>query len=201
MECAADRTAGRRTIAKGRGVTLDVVHRRLSRTPRQVEESPVIRWAAVAVVIAPSPDALLVVRRAERLGDPWSGQMALPGGRREEGDDLLFTALRETEEEVGLIVPPESLLGVLDDVAPLTPILPPIAVRPFVFRIDTRPVLRPNHEVAEAQWVPLETLLHPETYAPVDVEVQGGIRRVAAYRLAEGTVWGMTERILSDLLK
>jgi 8-oxo-dGTP pyrophosphatase MutT (NUDIX family) len=182
-------------------VTFEVVRRRLARMPRQVDASPLIRWAAVAVVIAPSPDALLVVRRAERLGDPWSGQMALPGGRKEEGEDLLFTALRETEEEVGLVVPPESLLGVLDDVAPISPVLPPIAVRPVVFRIDARPPLIPNVEVAEAQWVPLETLLHPETYAPVDIEVQGGIRRVSAYRLAEGTVWGMTERILSDLLK
>jgi 8-oxo-dGTP pyrophosphatase MutT (NUDIX family) len=182
-------------------VTLDVVRRRLERAPRQVDATPLIRWAAVAIVIAPGPDAVLVVRRAERAGDPWSGQMALPGGRRAEGEDLLFTALRETEEEVGLVVPPEALLGVLDDVAPLTPMLPPIAVRPFVFRLERRAVLRPNHEVADAQWVPLETLLHPETYTPVEVEVQGGIRRVSAYRLAEGTVWGMTERILSDLLR
>jgi 8-oxo-dGTP pyrophosphatase MutT (NUDIX family) len=113
-------------------VTLEVVRRRLARAPRQVDATPLIRWAAVAIVIVPEPDALLVVRRAERAGDPWSGQMALPGGRRAEGEDLLFTALRETEEEVGLVVPPEALLGVLDDVAPLTPMLPPIAVRPFV---------------------------------------------------------------------
>jgi len=182
-------------------MTLDVVRSRLARGPRQVESTPLIRWAAVAVIIAPAPDALLVVRRAERSGDPWSGQMALPGGRRAEGEDLLFTALRETEEEVGLIVAPETLLGVLDDVAPITPVLPPIAVRPFVFRIESRPPLRTNHEVAEAHWVPLATLLHPETHAPVDIDVGGTVRRVPAYRLAEGTVWGMTERILSDLLR
>jgi len=182
-------------------MTLDVVRTRLARGPRQVDATPLIRWAAVAVVIAPAPDALLVVRRAERSGDPWSGQMALPGGRRAEGEDLLFTALRETEEEVGLVVPPETLLGVLDDVAPLTPVLPPVAVRPFVFRIESRPPLRPNHEVAEAHWVPLATLLHPETHAAVDIDIHGAVRRVPAYRLAEGTVWGMTERILSDLLR
>jgi len=182
-------------------MTLDVVRNRLARGPRQVDATPLIRWAAVAVVIAPAPDALLVVRRADRSGDPWSGQMALPGGRRAEGEDLLFTALRETEEEVGLVVPPETLLGVLDDVAPLTPVLPPVAVRPFVFRIESRPPLRPNHEVAEAHWVPLATLLHPETHAAVDIDIHGAVRRVPAYRLAEGTVWGMTERILSDLLR
>lgn len=182
-------------------MTIEVVRTRLARPPRQVEATPLVRWAAVAIVIAPEPDAILVVRRAERSGDPWSGQMALPGGRRAEGEDLLFTALRETEEEVGLLVPPESLLGVLDDVAPITPVLPPIAVRPFVFRLASRPPVRPNDEVADAHWVPLDTLLHPETHVPVDIEIHGGIRRVPAYRLAEGTVWGMTERILSDLLR
>jgi 8-oxo-dGTP pyrophosphatase MutT (NUDIX family) len=182
-------------------VTLDVVRARLARAPRQVEPTPLVRWAAVAVVIAPDPDALLVVRRAERQGDPWSGQMALPGGRRDEGEDLLFTALRETEEEVGIVVAPEALLGVLDDVAPITPVLPPIAVRPFVFRIERRPPLRPNDEVAEAHWVPLATLLAPDTRVQVDIDHRGSVRRVPAYRLAEGTVWGMTERILSDLLR
>ena len=127
--------------------------------------------------------------------------MALPGGRREEGEDLLFTAIRETEEEVGLVLAPETLLGVLDDGAPIAPVLPPIAVRPFVFRIGSRPDLRPNHEVAAAHWVPLGTLLHPDTYQSIDIDIRGGRRRVPAYRLAEGTVWGMTERILSDLLR
>jgi 8-oxo-dGTP pyrophosphatase MutT (NUDIX family) len=152
-------------------------------------------------VLAPGPDSLLVVRRAERRGDPWSGQMALPGGRRDEGEDLLFTAIRETHEEVGVVLPPESLLGVLDDVAPRTPAIPPIAVRPFVFRLAQRPPLLPNHEVAEASWVPLHVLTHPETHGAVDVTVHGSRVSVPAYRLAEGTVWGMTERILSDLLR
>ena len=182
-------------------MTLDLVRARLERAPRQVETTPLVRWAAVALVIAPDPDAILIVRRAERVGDPWSGQMALPGGRRDEGEDLLFTALRETEEEVGVVVPPEALLGLLDDVAPMTPVLPPIAVRPFVFRLASRPPLRPNDEVAEAHWVSLETLVRTETRDMVDIHVRGAMRRVPAYRLAEGTVWGMTERILSDLLR
>ncbi|HEX5633524.1 MAG TPA: hypothetical protein VFX50_09855, partial [Gemmatimonadales bacterium] len=64
-------------------MSLDLVQRRLGRPPVQVEPSPILRWAAVAIVIAPDPDSILVLRRAERAGDPWSGQMALPGGRRD----------------------------------------------------------------------------------------------------------------------
>ena len=55
--------------------------------------------AAVALLLTPDPDRLLLIRRAEREGDPWSGHLALPGGRRDESDtDLLATALRETFE-------------------------------------------------------------------------------------------------------
>ncbi|MEP6687797.1 MAG: NUDIX domain-containing protein, partial [Gemmatimonadales bacterium] len=88
------------------------------------------------MVLVPSPDAVLLIRRADRAGDPWSGHMALPGGRREETDpDLVATAVRETFEEVGLSLAPADLLGSLDDVVPRTPVLPPIAVRPYVFAL------------------------------------------------------------------
>ncbi len=179
-----------------------VIERRFIRPPVQVEPAPILRWAAVAVVLVPEPDALLLVRRSERSGDPWSGQMALPGGRREGEEDLLFTAIRETAEEVGLILPPEALVGVLDDMAPRTPVLPPIAVRPYVFRLERRPQLgNISEEIAAAHWLPLTTLLNDEFYANVDVVVRSQPMRVPAFRLEEGTVWGMTERILSDLLR
>jgi 8-oxo-dGTP pyrophosphatase MutT (NUDIX family) len=159
-------------------------------------------WAAVAVVIAPDPDAILLIRRADRVGDPWSGHMALPGGRRESGDlDLLATASRETSEEVGFALLPEDLAGTLDDVVPRIPLLPPIAVRPFGFTLATRPQFLLNPEVAEARWVQLDRLLLPESRRRVKVEIQGGSREVEAFHLEDAIVWGMTERILSDLAK
>lgn len=179
-----------------------VLDRRFVRQPVQVEPAPVLRWAAVAVVLVPDPDSLLLVRRAERSGDPWSGQMALPGGRREGEEDLLFTAIRETEEEVGLVLPPEALVGVLDDMAPRTPVLPPISVRPYVFQLQRRPPTgQISEEIAATHWVPLANLLNDEYYANVEVMVRAQQMRVPAFRLEEGTVWGMTERILSDLLR
>ena len=157
-------------------------------------------WAAVAVILAPDPDALLLIRRAERAGDPWSGHMALPGGRQDADEpDLLTTAVRETAEEVGLALDREHLIGTLDDVVPRTPVLPPIAVRPYVFALAHRPRLSLNPEVAAARWVPLDLLLHPEIYDSVRLDIRGESREFPAYRLDDAIVWGMTERILSSL--
>jgi 8-oxo-dGTP pyrophosphatase MutT (NUDIX family) len=159
-------------------------------------------WAAVAVVLTPLPDSILLIRRAERTGDPWGGHTALPGGRREPGDrDLLATAVREAAEEVGIRLEPEHLAGALDDVVPRTPTLPPIAVRPYVFLSPGRPRLTLNAEVAAASWVTIDHLLHPGTYHPVRLDVAGHSRLVQAYELENAIVWGMTERIITSLLQ
>lgn len=159
-------------------------------------------WAAVAVIITPEPDSILLIRRAERTGDPWGGHMALPGGRREPDDeDLLTTAIRETEEEVGVQLTREHLAGTLDDVVPRTPVLPPVAVRPFVFLAQTRPALTLNTEVAAASWVTFDHLLQVGTHHPVRLDVAGSTRVVQAYQIESAIVWGMTERILSSLLQ
>lgn len=166
------------------------------------DDDPSLLWAAVAVVLVPDPDTVLLIRRAERTGDPWSGHMALPGGRREAQDiDLLATAIRETSEEVGFELSREDLAGSLEDVVPRTPVLPPIAVRPFVFVLSARPVVTHNFEVTSAKWVPVSQLLRPDTHHPVRVEVAGQSRVVPAYELDDAIVWGMTERILSCLTK
>jgi 8-oxo-dGTP pyrophosphatase MutT (NUDIX family) len=165
-----------------------------------VPDEPGLLWASVALVLVPDPDSVLVIRRAHREGDPWSGHMALPGGRREPGDeDLITTAIRETGEEVGIDLPRGALLGVLEDVVPRTRVLPPIAVRPHVFRLAATPALDLNAEVAAATWLALDDLgrqWRPE----VVIEVAGVPRTTPAFVTREGVIWGMTERILRDLL-
>ncbi len=171
-----------------------------SHRPR-TENDPTLIRAAVAVIAVPDPDALLFIRRAERPGDPWSGQMAFPGGRAAEEDlDLLTTASREVLEEVGLSLRSDDCLGALDDVAPRTPHLPPILVRPFVFGLPARPALRPNLEVAEVVWAPFAELTSPDRRSTWTFEREGATRVFPAYRVGEHVVWGMTERILSPLL-
>jgi 8-oxo-dGTP pyrophosphatase MutT (NUDIX family) len=166
------------------------------------DDDSALVWAAVALIVAPSPDAILLIQRAERPGDPWSGHMALPGGRRDPEDgDLLATALREAWEEVGISLSRETLLGALADVVPRTPTLPPIAVRPFLLAVPSRPTLILNPEVAAATWVSVDELLRPGVHQQVSVDIQGQSREVWAYVLEAGIVWGMTERILATLLE
>lgn len=175
---------------------------RLAHRPAAPSDDASLIWAAVTVVITPDPDSILLIRRADRPGDPWSGHMALPGGRRAAADqDLLATAIRETREELGLELSRRGFVGSLDDVVPRTPVLPPVAVRPFVFVLPDRLPLTLNHEVAAARWVCLDELQHPEHRHLVTLEVAGSTRQVPAFRLDEGIVWGMTERILADLIE
>jgi 8-oxo-dGTP pyrophosphatase MutT (NUDIX family) len=156
----------------------------------------------VALVLVPSPDSLLLIRRAERAGDPWSGHMALPGGRRETSDtDLIDTAIREVREEIGMALERDQLVGPLADVIPRSPTLPPVAVRPLIFAVSSRLHLTLNPEVSTAEWVPFDHLLLPQTYRPVQLEIRGETREFPAYHLEDAFVWGMTERILSDLLE
>jgi 8-oxo-dGTP pyrophosphatase MutT (NUDIX family) len=176
---------------------LDHAAERLAeRTPRQVDDASAI-WAAVALVLAPDPDALLLIRRAERIGDPWSGHVGLPGGRRASDDpDLLATAIRETAEEVGLTLEPRRRIGTLDDVSPRTPTLPPLTIRPYVFRLDHRVALTLNGEVAAAGWVELDRLRRIESRRDVEVAIHGSTSTVPAFVLDDLVVWGLTHRIL-----
>jgi 8-oxo-dGTP pyrophosphatase MutT (NUDIX family) len=172
-----------------------------SRSPRE-EYDPAYAEAAVAILLVPDPESILLIRRAERGDDPWSGQMGLPGGRRHATDpDLRHTAVRETHEEVGVDLTRASHLGVLDDLKPVTPVLPPIIVRPHVFLVNARPALRVNPEVAGAWWVNLDSLLTPGVYGRHPVEALGHRMEREGYRLPHGTVWGLTERILTPLLE
>ena len=158
--------------------------------------------AAVAVLLLADPARLLLIRRAERAGDPWSGQLALPGGRREPADDdLLATAIRETRDETGVILDPAWHVATLDDMAPRTTSLPPILVRPFVFRLAVEQVPALNDEVALARWVELDSLVQPGVFRPTPVSVRGAELTVAGYHLPEGFLWGMTERIVTPILQ
>jgi 8-oxo-dGTP pyrophosphatase MutT (NUDIX family) len=144
---------------------------------------------------------LLLIKRAERADDPWSGDVALPGGREEPADaSLEATAIRETHEEIGLdLVATGELLGALDDLAPrLAPRA--IVVRPFVavLRVDAPLVL--SDEVAAVFWVPLAALTAPGAMTESVVRVRGAERRVASFVHGQHVVWGMTERIIRQLL-
>jgi 8-oxo-dGTP pyrophosphatase MutT (NUDIX family) len=156
--------------------------------------------AAVAVLLAPDPDAILLIRRAERAGDPWSGHIGLPGGRPQPDDaDPCGTAIRETAEEVAITLGRAQLIGQLDDVWPRTPLPHIVVVRPFVFALPDRPPIVPSDEVAEAFWVTVERLRDASIYRQTKVTVRGNHLTFPAYHLGSDIVWGLTERILTQL--
>lgn len=163
---------------------------------------PEARLAAVAAVlrVVDEPE-LLFIKRADVANDPWSGHVAFPGGRRDPGDvSLEATAIRETWEELSLDLRSGQLLGRLDDLAPRSRALPPIIVRPFVAVVAPDVVFVPNREVAATFWVPLSRIRAAEAQVEHLVEVNGVRAQFPAYALNGHVVWGLTERIVRQML-
>jgi 8-oxo-dGTP pyrophosphatase MutT (NUDIX family) len=183
-------------------MSLELVRRALAGyAPREIE-APEARPAAVALVLIERTGLeALFIKRAARAGDPWSGQVAFPGGRHEPDDpDLRVTAIRETREETGVELGRAEPLGVLDDLYPRTPTLPPVRVRPYVFALTRAPRLVPSNEVDRAFWVPLTRLGEPGVRRELKLLLRGEERIFPAYDLGEDVIWGMTERILTPFL-
>jgi 8-oxo-dGTP pyrophosphatase MutT (NUDIX family) len=184
-------------------ITLATVRRALRDHRPQVADAPAARPAAVALVLLEGPQGLeiILIKRAERGDDPWSGQIALPGGRYGVGDaDLEATAVRETREETGVDLSGAERLGALDDLYPRTSLLPPVVVRPFVFALTRRAALVPSDEVQRAFWLPLGRLSEPGVRCEVTVTVRGGAHVLPAYLVDDELIWGMTERIITPFV-
>ncbi len=157
--------------------------------------------AAVALILRETPDddlELLFIQRAARTDDPWSGQIAFPGGRRDPVDATLEdTAVRETREEVGLDLRRDgAIVGVLDELRPRTIVLPPVIVRPHVATIASGAVHDSSDEVAGHFWAPLDAILDPAISRETEIMVRQQPIMVPAIHFEGHVIWGMTERIL-----
>jgi 8-oxo-dGTP diphosphatase len=155
--------------------------------------------AAVLILLRPHPRspevATLLMERAERAGDPGSGQISLPGGRAEAGDrDLAATALRESAEEVGLRV--EALVGPPRYVAtdPARAFGLTVAIFAAELRSDAAELTGQDpREVASTFWMPLRQLARTE---PVERSTSSGPRAVEAAVYEGHVVWGFTRGVL-----
>lgn len=161
--------------------------------------------AAVSLVLRGSEELeMLLIKRARSERDPWSGHMALPGGRRDEADGALVdTAVRETREETGLDLARDGArLGALDTVAPSSLRLPRLTIYPFVFGVlhDATAHVA-SREVERVLWVPLDTLRGPGGHGDVEIELPGGARTFPCYHVEGEVVWGLTYRIVSQFLE
>jgi len=161
--------------------------------------------AAVAVILRATPGLeVLLIKRAHSERDPWSGHMALPGGRRDDQDTaLLATAIRETMEEVGLDLERETrFLGRLGELGPASHRLPRLMVTPFVFGIaGEAEAFVASPEVAEVFWIQLGELRSPQVHSKVQIPLPEGLREFPCYRVAGEVVWGLTFRILEQFLE
>lgn len=156
--------------------------------------------AAVAAVVrgAPGREELLFIKRAERTGDPWSGHMAFPGGRRQQDDaTLVDTASRETLEEVGLDLRAAGRpVARLPDILPFTRMPYELTVTPFVFELERDVALTPNAEVAATVWAPLEGVLRGEGATTFRYARDGFDLSLPAIAIGGNVVWGLTYRMI-----
>jgi len=155
--------------------------------------------AAVAIIISirRDSDSVLLIRRRDRLGDPWSGQIAFPGGHRSLNDPtLLDTAVREASEEVGIELSRHTALGVL---LPMYSQTRRILVAPFVFQLISDVAVRMNDEVAETFWASLQELSTIRSTRS-EVHVETGTLDADSYVLDGRVIWGLTFRIIRNLL-
>lgn len=164
--------------------------------------------AAVALILAGSGSdlSLCAIRRAEHPLDPWSGHMALPGGRADPEDlGPRAAAERETLEEIGIALAEEHWIG------PLSHVLVRLGggdrrmvLSPFVYYAGEELLpFSPNEEVAEVYWIPLSHLWDPRNSSSLEWERGGARLLYPAIRFREHAIWGITFRVLtlfSDVL-
>lgn len=165
--------------------------------PAKVLASAGAREAAVAVVVT-DDRRLWLVERALHPNDPWSGDLAFPGGKRADGDaDLRATAMREAGEEVGVVLSGADCLGQLDDLE-ARPVRS-MRVRPYVFWLASVPVWRLNAEIACMVPVSLDALCAGGgrttfrwPHAVLGVELP-------CIMIGKRRLWGLTLRMVDDL--
>lgn len=174
----------------------------LTRYQPRLKTEPSRIKAAVCVILREGKDGLefLMMQRADHPDDPWSGQMAFPGGKVEASDaGPKAAAMRETREEVGIELTDQDYVGRLNDLYGFK--LDGIYVAhiaSFVFLIDRPVTIKPNYEVADTVWLPLEYLEDP-THFMIYEKPRPDIPDMPAIRinLDKGQIlWGLSMRIL-----
>jgi 8-oxo-dGTP pyrophosphatase MutT (NUDIX family) len=182
-----------------RGSWIVEIRRRLDSPPPTRLGAGDARRAAVLVPLYVESGQLwtLLTKRTESLPHH-RGQVAFPGGGRETGESDWDAAVRETEEEVGLERRRVLRLGELDEVA--TPsgfrIVPCVGAIPFPFEIAANP-----GEIEEVFSAPLVELANPRLAEDREVRINGQRRTLRIYHVGRFVVWGVTARILQNLLE
>ncbi len=159
----------------------------------------VLRSSAVLVLLHDGPrgpEVLLTKRAAEMRNH--RGEMSFPGGRVDGAESFEQTALREANEEVGLMADSVELIGRLD---PLVTVVSNSYIQPVVAVAADRPLTSAaSPEVDRVMWVPFAELLHADTFREEVWTLPFGVRPIYFFELTDETVWGATARVLHQLL-
>jgi len=164
--------------------------------------------AAVSLVLrqnAESEPEILFIKRSEKENDPWSGQMAYPGGRADEEDaDFLATAMRECLEEVGVdLASSADYLGPLDVIQSRKHgMLLPSLIHPYVFALNTEVEFSlQSVEVDGVFWKNLKDIFHEDCIVEYHLKRSSMSISLPALQVAEQKVWGLTYMMLTDFFK
>ena len=160
--------------------------------------------AAVAIVQShQKPQSILLIRRAEREGDSWSGHWSFPGGWRQASDpDPLCAAIRELEEECGVLLRREQMERALPNSFARRRVGRHVLVAPFLFGVDAEFITVLNaREAAEALWVPVALLLDPAQHALRPAPWRPEDMLFPSVMLNGVPLWGFTYRLITDWLE
>jgi 8-oxo-dGTP pyrophosphatase MutT (NUDIX family) len=157
------------------------------------------RPAAVLIGIRDDREQRVVLTVRTDTLQQHAGQVAFPGGRVEPEDaNAVATALRESEEEIGLDATMVTPLGFLETFETISG----YSVTPVVARIDANAVLKPDPgEVAEVFEVPFAFFLEPANLRRYTMDFRGHRRDMVEFLHAGYRIWGVTAAILYNLLK
>ena len=175
--------------------------------PRKIPGRKLCVRSGVTIVLSAQPIArelsVLMIRRAKREGDPWSGNMGFPGGRAEGDDQSIFhAAVREFGEETG-IPARESItpLGRLSElVTRAHEKWVPMIITPFVFMLHELPAWRLSREVDEVVWVPLRFLMNRSNRTTMPYGGRGFRFRIPCYFYEDRRIWGLSLLMLDELM-
>lgn len=188
-------------------LTVEDVRREIRRhDPYRVARRNGVSRAAVAAIMRDRADGaeLLFIQRTEHPEDPWSGHMAFPGGRVDDGDQgPVAAAIRETREELALDLDVEGeLIGRLSDVPAVGRGRPlPLVIEPYLFQIHGDPELVPNHEVAAVVWVPVSFLTDRRNRSKMLWKRGGEGVQLPCYRFEGHLIWGLTFGMVDELVE
>ena len=181
--------------------TKEQIRRALAKRRRQIVANPRLRRAAVLVPVYEDGDGLQVLftKRSEELPHH-KGQIAFPGGTQQpEDQNPHATALRESEEEVGLRPGDVEVLGELDDTVTATSnfvVTPFVGFIPYPYSFRVNPA-----EIVELIPIPLSLLCDPSRFREELWDRDGGKTPVYYYTVGSHVIWGLTARILKQFLE